>query len=174
MNSQTCRRKSISITLSHPPTHHKQAWVAAGAVQAFLQGGHERVAPGFDFVLHGKDVLLESNAGIKERLHDLCGNKVLECSLESCRITWSEARCSQDWRAFFLADPSAIQCRPDSVDRPRAPTSRIACATPEHVPGVTSTFGYALDHGLGAQWATRGLGGWSGGIGKRSGSLCGR
>ena len=26
-------------------------------MQAFLQGGNERVAPGFDFVFHGKDVL---------------------------------------------------------------------------------------------------------------------
>ncbi|MBP8266155.1 MAG: UPF0175 family protein [Zoogloea sp.] len=26
-------------------------------MQAFLQGGNERIAPGFDFVFHGKDVL---------------------------------------------------------------------------------------------------------------------
>ena len=57
MNPLTCRQKLISRTLNHAPTHHKQALVAAGAVQAFLQGGNERVTPGFDFVFHGKDVL---------------------------------------------------------------------------------------------------------------------
>lgn len=44
-------------TSHHAPAHHKQALVAAGAVQAFLQGCNQRIAPGFDFVFHGKDVL---------------------------------------------------------------------------------------------------------------------
>ncbi len=37
--------------------HHKQALVAAGAVLALLQGGNERVAPGFDFVFHRKNLM---------------------------------------------------------------------------------------------------------------------
>lgn len=35
---------------------HKQALVAAGAVKALFQGCNQRIAPGFDFVFHDKDV----------------------------------------------------------------------------------------------------------------------
>ena len=44
-------------TSHHAPAQHKQVLAAAGAVQALLQGGNECVAPGFNFVFHGKDVL---------------------------------------------------------------------------------------------------------------------
>ena len=44
-------------TSHHAPAQHKQALVAAGAVQALLQSGNERVAPGFDFVFHSKYLL---------------------------------------------------------------------------------------------------------------------
>ena len=79
MNSPTCRQISISRTLIHAPTHHKQALVAAGAVQAFLQGGNQRISSGFDVVLHGKDILAlaallgfafaDGLIGASERLH---------------------------------------------------------------------------------------------------------
>ncbi|MFN9726153.1 hypothetical protein [Acidovorax sp.] len=57
MSSLTCCQKAIFRTVNHAPAHHKQVLVAAGAMQAFLQGSNERIAPGFDFDLHGKDVL---------------------------------------------------------------------------------------------------------------------
>ena len=58
-------------------------------MQALLQGGNERVAPGFDFVFHGKDVL---------PLAALLGFGLADVLLEALGVYTSKAFSLIAWR----------------------------------------------------------------------------